>query len=289
MFRPALPVALYAVALAALLSGCSTTPPPAPVFPEVQAFSANRAGTATPRGWHPWIIHRGKTPTQYGLVQDPQTREVVVRAVAESAASGLKQRLDVDSQSRSVISWRWRVTQLIEAADNTDRHAEDSPVRLMLFFDGDRSKLPANELMKFELAKMLTGQEPPYATLMYIWENRQSVGEVIKSSHTGRVKMVVAGSGTDRLGQWKSFERNYAEDFKRAFGEAPGRLIGVGILTDTDNTAARVEAYYGDIRLRPASLRSAGTTAPPSAPPENSPSASPRPTPVAVPAVAPLH
>ena len=34
-----------------------------------------------------------------------------------------------------------------------------------------------------------------------------------------------------------------------AFGRAPGRLIGVGILTDSDNTGAGVEAFYGDIRL----------------------------------------
>lgn len=91
----------------------------------------------------------------------------------------------------------------------------------------------------------------PYATLMYIWENRQPVGTVIDSAHTGRVKMVVAGSGVDRLGQWKRFERDYVEDFRRAFGETPGRLIGVGVLTDTDNTGGAVEAYYGDIALLP--------------------------------------
>jgi hypothetical protein len=51
------------------------------------------------------------------------------------------------------------------------------------------------------------------------------------------------------LGDWKNFERNYVEDCWRAFGRAPGRLIGVGILTDSDNTGAVVEAFYGDIRL----------------------------------------
>jgi hypothetical protein len=252
MVRPGFLTALAVAALAALLSGCSTTPAPAPVFDDVQPFSANRPGATLPRGWRPWIINRSKSPTQYDLVVDPKSQAVVLHAVADRAASGLKQRLDVDAAARPVVQWRWRVTGLIPLADNTARDVEDSPVRLMLFFDGDRRALPASELVKFELAKMVTGQEPPYATLMYIWENRQPVGTVIASGHTTRVQMVVAGSGDDRLGQWKGFERNYAEDFRRAFGEAPGRLIGVGILTDTDNTGERIEAFYGDIRLRAA-------------------------------------
>ena len=43
--------------------------------------------------------------------------------------------------------------------------------------------------------------------------------------------------------------RNAFDDFRKAFGEEPGMLIGVGVLTDTDNTGESVEAWYGDIRL----------------------------------------
>jgi hypothetical protein len=62
--------------------------------------------------------------------------------------------------------------------------------------------------------------------------------------------MVVASSGHRRLGQWTTVERNYVADYERAFGTPPGRLIGVAVMTDTDNTGERVEAYYGDIELR---------------------------------------
>jgi hypothetical protein len=149
------------------------------------------------------------------------------------------------------VRWRWRVVDLIVGADNQDRYAEDSPVRLMLFFDGDRSALPIKEQMMMETARLLTGQELPYSTLMYIWENRFSVGTVLPNSFTSQVKMFVAGSGPDvQLGQWKDFERNYVEDYRRAFGASPGRLIGVGIMTDTDNTGERIEAFYGDIELK---------------------------------------
>jgi hypothetical protein len=38
-------------------------------------------------------------------------------------------------------------------------------------------------------------------------------------------------------------------DYRRAFGEAPGRLIGIAVMTDSDNTASSTEAHYGDLTL----------------------------------------
>ncbi len=46
--------------------------------------------------------------------------------------------------------------------------------------------------------------------------------------------------------------RNLYDDYRHAFGEEPGNLTGIGVLTDTDNTGESVEAWYGDIRLRSA-------------------------------------
>ena len=60
---------------------------------------------------------------------------------------------------------------------------------------------------------------------------------------------MVAESGPDGLGEWREFERNIVEDYEKAFGEKPGRLIGIGVLTDTDNTGETTEAWYGDIHL----------------------------------------
>jgi hypothetical protein len=113
--------------------------------------------------------------------------------------------------------------------------------------------LPLREKLLLETAQLLSGQQLPYATLMYIWENRFPVGTVLANSYTSQVKLIVAGSGPDaRLGQWKQFKRNYVEDYRAAFGADPGRLVGVGIMTDSDNTGERIEAFYGDIELKPA-------------------------------------
>jgi hypothetical protein len=239
------------VLLAALLAGCVTAPAPEVPATAVARFSSNSAIGGMPQGWKPLVISRAKAATEYRLVRDPASQQIVLYAHADASASGLRQLLDVDPAHWPIVEWRWRVLDLIVAADNQDRYAEDSPVRLMLFFDGDKAALPFKEQVLMETAKLLSGQDLPYATLMYIWENRFPVGTVIPNSFTSQVKLLVAGMGLDvRLGEWKVFRRNYADDYRQAFGASPGRLIGVGIMTDTDNTGERIEAYYGDIELK---------------------------------------
>ena len=64
--------------------------------------------------------------------------------------------------------------------------------------------------------------------------------------------ILVASSGAGGVGKWQTLSRNVLEDFCRAFGEEPGMLTDVGVLTDTDNTQSSAEAWYGDIRFLPA-------------------------------------
>jgi hypothetical protein len=60
----------------------------------------------------------------------------------------------------------------------------------------------------------------------------------------------VVESGAERLNQWLSYERNIKADYEKAFGEAPGALIAIGLMTDTDNTRSQAQAWYGTIQLK---------------------------------------
>jgi hypothetical protein len=82
---------------------------------------------------------------------------------------------------------------------------------------------------------------------MYIWSNKEPVGKVVANPRSGRVQMVVASSGAGGVGAWQTLSRNVADDYRKAFNEDPGKLTGVAVLTDTDNTLENVEAWYGDI------------------------------------------
>jgi hypothetical protein len=242
-----------AACLAILVCGCSGPRPGAGpdrvALSDVTRFSTGKPGEILPGGWKPWTLSKLKRSTYYSLVLE--NGKTVISAKADNSASGLIHPLaNLDARNYSQLSWRWKVEQLILGADNTRRSLEDSPVRLVVTFGGDKSRLDFGDRMFFSQVKAVSGQDMPYATLMYIWENRVAKETVIPNGYTGRIKMVVAESGRDKLGHWQEVKRNVYDDYKRAFGEEPGPITAIGILTDTDNTGESTHAWYGDISLR---------------------------------------
>ncbi len=215
---------------------------------DVAAFSLHEAGATLPDGWQPWIVLPSKPLTDYALVEDDE--KVVVRAEAHSAASGLFRKLDVDPAHFPIVRWSWRVQSHLDAADPREAGSEDAPARLLIAFDGDLANIDPFERINLTLAKALSGQEIPYATLMYIWSDKLPVGALVPNPHTTRIQMIVVDGAAP--GSWVKLERNLAEDFQRAFGEAPGPVESIGLMTDSDNTAGTAVTFYGDITLHSA-------------------------------------
>lgn len=239
-----------------MLAGCSSfiAPVPSPSsfagfgpFQAVQPFSLTPVGQPAPAGWEPWILSRFLAKTRYQIVDEDGQR--VLAADADVSASGLLQPLAVSPVEYPWISWRWKVPQLIADADNASRGGDDAPVRVIVAFDGDKSKFDFEDATLARTVKLFSGREMPYATIQYIWENRQPTETVLENAKTSRAKMLVVESGPARVGQWLNFRRNVRADFERLFGEEPGQIIFVGVMTDSNATASRTFAYYGDIQL----------------------------------------
>lgn len=147
------------------------------------------------------------------------------------------------------VRFSWRVEELIAAADLHDRDAADSPVRVILAFDGDHRRLSLRNRAVFELAHALSGESPPFATIMYVWDNRAPLESVINGGRSDRVRKIVLESGANHLGRWRHYERDIVADYRKTFGEEPGPLIFIGLMTDADNTQSAAEAWYGEIRI----------------------------------------
>ncbi|MGD9835382.1 MAG: DUF3047 domain-containing protein [Piscinibacter sp.] len=220
------------------LAACSAPPTSAPVT------SVAQAGPWA--GWNDYALP-GKRSTVYRMQRDGS--RFIVQAQAESSASMFRRRLRVDAAQLARVQFSWRVPGLIARADLAEAEVSDSPVRLVLAFDGDHGRLSARARMLFELAQALTGEPPPYATLMYAWDNHAAPGTVIVGPRTDRVRKIVVETGPSRLGQWLQYDRDLAADYRLAFGEEPGPLIGVALMTDADNTGSRAAGQYGEVRL----------------------------------------
>jgi len=227
-----LPILLF-VLLA--LSACSAVAPPS---------SPTAAGPW--QSWQPFELP-GKRHTSYQAREDGGRS--VVHAQADRSASMFRRQVRIDPAQLSRVQFSWRVASLIADADLSEADASDSPVRLVFAFDGDHARLSSRNRMLFDLAQVLTGEPPPYATLMYVWDNRAGTESVILGPRTDRIRKIVLESGATHLGQWRHYERDLRADFKRAFGEDPGPLIGVALMTDADNTGSRASGQYGEVRL----------------------------------------
>ena len=190
----------------------------------------------------------GKLLTAYRVA--PQGTHDALLAEATSSASMLRQALHISPDQLGALQFDWRVDQLIAGADMRQREAEDSPVRLILVFEGDRQRFSAQNNLLSELTLSLTGEPLPYATLMYVWCNDCPAGSVIVNPRTDRIRKLAVESGAGRVGQWLSYRRDIRADFEKAFGEPPGALLGLAIMTDTDNTRSTTRAWYGVIRLQ---------------------------------------
>lgn len=246
---------LFLVPAAAIVAGCANLPTDGSVTsPGQSAWQEGstplvRSDSAAGQAAGAWRHHRlpGKTATRFGYVRD-EDRDAVA-ATAEASASLLRRDLRIGPGELALARFSWRVPDLIAGADMALREADDSPVRLILSFEGDRARFSPRDAVLSELAQTLTGEPLPYATLMYVWCNTRPVGTVIASPRTDRIRKLVVESGPGRLNRWIDYERDIQADFERAFGEKAGALTGVAIMTDTDNTRGRARAWYGPVRL----------------------------------------
>lgn len=198
-------------------------------------------------GWVHRPLSRLKSDTSYAVTRDGAS--AVVTAVAKKSASSFVRRFPAPVPAPPVLSWRWKTDALVPGADNRDESKEDAPLRVIVAFDGDKSTLPEEEQDRFRRANRLFGKDLPFALLMYVWSDQVPAETVIPSAHTGQIRMIVVDSGTKGLGSWQSRRRHLAEDYRRAFGAAPGPVIGVAVMTDTDNTGGTATGLYADLRF----------------------------------------
>ncbi|CAM3633516.1 DUF3047 domain-containing protein [Roseateles saccharophilus] len=214
----------------ALLAGCAThTPPP-----------------SAAEGWQPFTLP-GKRPTQYAWTE--KDGRPALEAISERSASIWRRKLAPPLPAAGEVRFSWWVEHLMPDASVADIDREDAVARVVFGFGGDVDSLPLRTRMKFELAQALTGELPPYATLMYVWDTRLPVGSVVINPRSDRIRKIVVDSGLAELRHWREHRRDLAADFRLAFGEEPGPLTSMAVMTDSDNCRSSAHTWYGAVEL----------------------------------------
>jgi hypothetical protein len=260
---------LWASLLALLLSACATAPsssadgaddPTAeddtrqkqrPVVLDGTAWQASNqidgAAPATPWEHQVFVSRR---PTRYQATEHAGRPAVRAEAVGSNSTLNLLLKPAPGATAKR-LHFSLFVPALNPAFDLGAKGEDDSVARLILSFDGDRHNgtWKARDHIVSELSGLIAGKPLPYASIMYVWDNRYPAGTVIPNPYTGRIRQIVVESGPARLNQWVDFDRDVEADFRLAFGEAPGPMIGLGLMTDSNNSGAAVTAWYGPLQL----------------------------------------
>jgi Protein of unknown function (DUF3047) len=146
-----------------------------------------------------------------------------------NAASGLLHKITIDPKSYPVIRWSWRIDHTVKKGNERTKGGHDFAARLYVVFPrGLFSRTRAIE---------------------YVWGNVMTKGESLRSPYSNNAVMIAVNSGNELAGKWVTNRRNYAEDYRTAFGEDPPKVGGVAIMTDSDNTGETAVGYYGDIDI----------------------------------------
>jgi hypothetical protein len=219
--------------LALVIAGCATPPAVAP-----NGLSAS--------DWHA-VSLPGKRPTDYRF--ERKDGHAALAARADASASMWRRRIDRAGHTLGQVEFSWWVQALPLDADVSQSELTDAAARVMFAFAGDSSRLSARNQMMSDLTRALTGEPPPFATLVYVWDAKLPKGGVIVHPRSDRVRKIVVESGHSGLRRWRSYRRDLAADFRLAFGEAPGALQAIAVMTDGDNTQSQLATWYGEITL----------------------------------------
>jgi len=201
------------------------------LLPLLTALPVSAAEIAVARfgseGIKGWETKSFKGTTDYRIVQEDGRS--VLKADAKAAASGLTKKIKFSPAVYRYLKWNWKVTGTVAGGNESTKQGDDYAARVYIIFPG-----------RFFWQMR---------ALNYIWANKLPKGEFISNAFTGNAKMLAVESGSAKVGQWVSEERDILTDYRRVFGEEPPEAGGIAIMTDTDNTGTEATAWYGDITL----------------------------------------
>lgn len=171
-----------------------------------------------------------KGRTDYRVVREVTGN--VLRAESHGAASALILRQQIDLREFPVLSWRWKVQNVLAKGDARTKDGDDYAARVYVVFPH--------------------WFFPKTRAINYIWANKLPAGTALPNSYTSKAIMIALESGEEHAGKWILESRNIYADYRAIFDEEPPLAGAIAIMTDTDNTGGSAVAWYDDIRLKKA-------------------------------------
>jgi hypothetical protein len=159
------------------------------------------------------------------------------------------------------LQWRWRLDQPLTGgkvvADIQTKAGDDAALKVCVMFDHPLDRVPFVERTVLRIARSVSGEDLPAATLCYVWDSVHPAGLQGANPYTQRVRFITLQGKGAPLAQWQSENRDVAADFAKLFadelpaGAAAPKVRAVLVGADSDNTGAESVGWVRDIQWRP--------------------------------------
>ena len=194
-------------------------------FIVLEDFSLSRPG-GLPLGWG-WRDRDDDADKPYVVRQHGRVAFLEARGTDSSV---LMLRLaQWNPRKFPILTWCWRADALPEGGDERFGATNDSAGGVYVVFSLTLLGAPRH--------------------VKYVWSTTLPVDTVDRRNRIFRPWFIVAESGEENLGRWTFEAVDLERDYGRTYGGDPkDRTVGLGLLTDGNNTGTPSEACYGDLR-----------------------------------------
>ena len=146
------------------------------------------------------------------------------------------------------LQWRWRLDQPLTGgkvvADIQTKAGDDAALKVCVMFDHPLDRVPFVERTLLRIARSVSGEDLPAATLCYVWDSVHPAGLQGLNPYTPRVRFITLQGKGATLAKWQTETRDVAADFAKLFadelpaGAAVPKVRAVLVGADSDNTGA---------------------------------------------------
>jgi len=210
-------------------------------------FTTGKEADGSPKGWKT-VTYFNTSPTSYQVVKDRD--KYVLKAEGIGTSSSLFKEVEADLNDYPIISWRWKISNVIRQAIETREDRNDSSARVIVVFRYEPEEISLWYGLEYLFQKITRRNEPVGPRIEYIWGNKIQKGLMVDNPSVNHSKVIVVESGEEKANRWIREKRNLLDDYRAAFGIDPKGILGLGIQTDTDQSNEGVTVFYGEIFLR---------------------------------------
>lgn len=199
--------------------------------------------------------HADLPPTRFETTTADGTR----RALRVSTASSYGTLVhDWGGAAPGALQWTWRLDQPLSGGktppDLSTKAGDDAALKLCVMFDHPLARVPFVERTLLRLARSISGESLPAATVCYVWDSAQPAGLRGDNPYTRRVRYISLRGTEAPLKQWLTERRSPAQDYLDLFGDevtsvqVTPQVLAVVLGADSDNTASTSRGWMDQVQ-----------------------------------------